>query len=353
MNGERSAILHYVGYDDDRGGIVSIVHALAAAGRFQCCLGLNSGGRQERRPALPQADFSRLDGEAMGPANFWRARQVAREVRAWLQAGPRRIFHGHSRAGLLAALWLQHWGERRVVASVHCYGSQRWFYRWAAGRLGQRLFWLSPAMRAYYGIPGAGWERCIPGGVARSTVTPSVPDGYTLRLGGIGAVVPWKSWELVIEAIALLPAALRARVTFEHIGAGAPPAVAALRTRAQAAAIADQVRFDGVEPGPERLLGQIDALVIASDREPFSMAMLEALAAGVPVIAADSGGATDVIQSGVNGELFATGEARSLADTLARWLDCRPALDRAKIRATTILAEDIAGRWEKVYSGLE
>ena len=35
----------------------------------------------------------------------------------------------------MVALWLARAGERRVVVSVHCYGRQRWFYRWAARQL--------------------------------------------------------------------------------------------------------------------------------------------------------------------------------------------------------------------------
>ena len=65
-------------------------------------------------------------GERISLGNFWCARSVALAVRRWLQAEPGRVFHGHSRAGLLVGLWLRLLGERRVVVSVHCYGRQRW-----------------------------------------------------------------------------------------------------------------------------------------------------------------------------------------------------------------------------------
>lgn len=343
-------VLHYVGYDDDAGGIVSVIRALSATGRFRCLLGLNRGAQQRRTPPLDALEFAALAGETIGLANAWRARTVAREVRLWLRGDSRRIFHGHSRAGLLVALWLHRMGEPRVVVSVHCHGSRRWFYRWAVSSLGDALFWLTPAMRAHYGLPDEGWRQCIPGGVAPSTVTPAVPESGRLRLGGIGAVVPWKHWPLVLDALAQLPDEKRRRVTFEHIGTGPAPALERLRGDASARGLGQQVIFRGSEPTSDRLLGAVDALVVASENEPFSTAMLEALAAGVPVIAADHGGATCIIQGGRNGELFRSGDAAALARCISTWLDRPPTFDRAEIRRSAMRAEDIAIRWDGVYS---
>ena len=175
-SGDKLTVLHYVGADDDRGGIVSVVRALAGAGQFQCVLGVNRGFRQRRSPPLAAFELPALDGEVLRLRTLWRARAVAREVGRWLETEPGRIFHGHSRAGLAVALWLERVGETRVAVSVHCYGRRRWFYRWAAGRLGSRLFWLSPAMREYYGVGGDGWTGCIPGCVPAADIAPAAGD---------------------------------------------------------------------------------------------------------------------------------------------------------------------------------
>jgi glycosyltransferase involved in cell wall biosynthesis len=215
-------VLHYVGYDDDRGGIVSVVRALAQVQEFHCVLGVNHGARQERVPPLVEMELPRVLGEKISVRNFWRARVVARAVEPWLAQRRDRIFHGHSRAGLLVALWLRFRNERRVVASVHCYGRQRWFYRLAARGMGSRLYWLSPAMKRYYEVGDDGsWSQCVPGCAALNR--PPAPRAGErqrgpVRLGGIGALVGWKRWELVLEALAALPAAVRGRVRFEHIG---------------------------------------------------------------------------------------------------------------------------------------
>jgi len=354
-------VLHYVGYDDDEGGIVSVVRALAAAGRFECVLGLNAGGRQLRSPPLPAREFPRLAGDTIGPLNFWRARAVAVAVREWLREDDRRVFHGHSRAGLLVGLWLHRMGERRVIVSVHCYGRQRWFYRWAARRLGPRLFWLTPEMRRYYGVEGRDWERCLPGGVTGDffALTPAVPVPGKLRLGGAGLLVRWKHWELVPAALALLPAEIRSQVTFEHIGAAtsrpdSQAFAAELRQLAVANGVAENISWRGAEPSSHRLLSAVDLVVVTSHREPYSMIIQEALAAGVPVLATASGGPLDVVVPGKNGWLFREGDARAFAAALEQQVRTRAwtVLDRAAIRETARSAGAVAGDWGKVYEKL-
>jgi len=354
-------VLHYTGADNDGGGIVSIVRALAAAGRFACVLGVSPGFKQRRVPPLSTLSFPRVKAEVIGVETWWRTWAVAREARAWLAADPTRIFHAHSRAGLLVALHLATAGEPRVVASVLCYGRQRWFYRHARRRLGRRLFWLSPAMKRHYEIDGEGWAQCIPGSVAESPTAGARPRARSpqLRLGGIGLMVRWKGWHDVLEAFAALPAEIRERVSFRHIGSpDTTPASHAyarqLYERTAALGLNDRVTWLGEQPNSEGFLGTVDALVLPSQSEPLSMAMLEALRAGVPVLAADSGGPLDILRPGETGWFFRTGDAVDLARSITT-LATSDAIDRVVITAETIrefTAPVIAARWAEVYAGL-
>lgn len=357
----RPEVLCYVGYDDDQGGIVAVVRALAAVGRFDCVLGVNSGWVGRNPAALSTLALPSIAGERINLVTAWRARKVARAVCDWLDAKPDRIFHGHSRAGLLVALWLQHWHRRRVVVSVHCYGRQRWFYRWAARRLGRRLFWLTPAMRDHYDVTGRDWEQCLPGGVPEdaSTVIPAVATPGRVRLGAAGAMVRWKRWDLVLEALAVLSPTSRAQVSFEHIGAASsdPESQAyagELRRLTGALGVAEMVRWCGPEPSAQRLLSAVDLIVVPSDHEPYSMILQEAWAAGVPVIAADSGGPRDLIRPGTNGWLFSSGQPKALAALLEQRVRTRDwaRLDRATIRQSARRAGDVAEAWESVYAQL-
>jgi glycosyltransferase involved in cell wall biosynthesis len=361
-SGDKRTVLHYVGYDDDRGGIVSVVRALAGAERFACVLGVNQGFQPRRTPPLVTLELPALAGETLGVRTFWRSRAVARELRAWLAAEPGRVFHGHSRAGLAVALWLARVGERRVVASVHCYGKQKWFYRWAAHRLGHRLFWLTPAMKQYYRVAdGLTWAQCIPGCVpgGASARARRARDGV-VRLGGVGALVPWKRWHLVLDALARLPSAVRAKLRFTHIG-GAEPSdeseryAAALRAQTEALGLNNIVEWRGPQPSAGALLAESDCLAVASHCEPFSVAMLEALAAGVPVLAADSGGARDVIVPPRNGWFFRSGDPDDLARVLAMLAES-DALTLARVAPEQLrpfTAAVVAEQWAGIYSRLE
>ncbi len=344
-------VLHYTGYARAGGGIEAVIRNLAGAGRFQVVMGVSAGYRPMRGCSLPLRELPWMEGEKINPLNYWRARAVARAVRVWLAGDPGRVFHGHSRAGLLVGLWLRRMGEPRVVVSVHCYGRQRWFYRWAHRRL-ERLFWLSPAMKRHYGLVDATWGRCIPEGVPESAVTPADPVANRLRLGGIGALVSWKRWDVIIRALGLLSPEKRAQISFEHIGSGDNALLARLKKLARAEEAESAVTFRGQEDSPGRLLGEIDALIVLSENEPFSVAMLESLAAGVPVLAGDTGGAVDVIREDVNGWLYRTGDAAALARRLESWLASPPVWSAERIRATAVFIDRVAVQWDDVYASL-
>jgi glycosyltransferase involved in cell wall biosynthesis len=68
------------------------------------------------------------------------------------------------------------------------------------------------------------------------------------------------------------------------------------------------------------LLAAFDVLAFPSDHEPFGMAVLEAMAAGCPVVASDSGGPREILEDGRGGVLVPTGDAPALASALLRVL---------------------------------
>jgi glycosyltransferase involved in cell wall biosynthesis len=179
-------------------------------------------------------------------------------------------------------------------------------------------------MRRYYGVLGSGddWAQCIPECVSIKTESPAhvVEDGR-VRVAGVGFLTEWKGWHIVVEALALLPEATRARLKFRHIGPVGATSESAryaedLFARTKQAGLSEVIQWIGEQPSSASLLSESDCLVVASRNEPFSLAMLEALFAGVPVVAADSGGATDLIEPPKNGLLFKTGSPGDLARVL-------------------------------------
>jgi glycosyltransferase involved in cell wall biosynthesis len=79
----------------------------------------------------------------------------------------------------------------------------------------------------------------------------------------------------------------------------------------------DRVRFAGERPDVRRLLAAADVVVLPSDREGLPMSVLEALAAGVPVVASAVGGLQSL---GAGVELVAPGDVSALAAAVRRVL---------------------------------
>lgn len=296
-----------------------MIRTLAATGRWRTLLGVSPGFRQRGQPALKLWHGPRLDGERISPANLWRALRVAWQVRRWLRRGRWRIFHGHSRAGLLVAGWLWLLGERRVLATVHVFGRQRWFYWLARRALGARVRWLGPAMAEYYGVtpPDAAeyLADCVPDlGPARVPRSPAV----RVVFGCAGGIVRIKNWELVIRALGL--AAEKVPVVVKHAGAadGSPDSegyAAELRELARGPGVAGRWEWLGHTDDMGTFHEAIDVFVVASPLEASSVAALEALAAGVPVLAPAGSGTRDLVAAG-GGWVYADKNPSALAEQM-------------------------------------
>ena len=98
---------------------------------------------------------------------------------------------------------------------------------------------------------------------------------------------------------------------------------------AREAGLADHVVFTGFRPDVPALLGAMDCFVLASTRtEGVPQSLLQAFAAGVPVVASDIGGVSEVVVDGVTGLLAEGGSAAALAACIGRVLADRAAAAR-------------------------
>jgi glycogen synthase len=115
-----------------------------------------------------------------------------------------------------------------------------------------------------------------------------------------------------------------------------------LRGLAAGLGVLGRARFDGwVDAARLReLYTSSDAVVVPSVYEPFGLVALEAMACGVPVVVADTGGLRELVEDEVTGLRFPPGEPLALANTLIRVLTDRD-LARALGRAGRAL---VAGR---------
>lgn len=148
-------------------------------------------------------------------------------------------------------------------------------------------------------------------------------DGESLVVTLAGRINRWKGQSVLIEAAGILSRTdLASRLRFVVVGSAAPgleDLPEQLRQRADALGVRELVVFrDFVEDVWPVWFGSDIAVVPSTEPEPFGMVAIEAMAAGLPVIAAGHGGLLDIIEDGASGLLVTPGSAEDLARAIAR-----------------------------------
>ena len=171
----------------------------------------------------------------------------------------------------------------------------------------------------------------------------------------LGAIVDWKRPDLALEAVALaaheLPD-LRVRLAGAPLAASGDRLLAALRERAARPDLSGRVEFaDQVEDVPAALAAST-CLLHCADREPYGMALVEALACGRPVVAPAAAGPLEIVDASC-GALYPPGDAHAaaaaLVDVVRRSAELGPAAreraaaafdrDQARVRFRSLIVE--------------
>ena len=248
---------------------------------------------------------------------------------AWLARVPVRVhtFHGHVLQG--------YFGPRKTALF-------RWLEQLTA-RLTDRLITISPALRdelaGTYRIAPVEKFAVVPLGLDLEPYTSVTRHTGTFRaewaippdaplIGIVGRLVPIKNHALFLEAARRVREQIPG-AWFAIIGDGE------LRTALQAQAsmpdLAGAVTFTGFLRDLRPIYGDLDLLVISSDNEGTPVSIIEALAAGVPIVSTAVGGVPDLLEGGRYGVLVPPGDADALADAMITALSA-PATDRQDIR---------------------
>ncbi|WAL63615.1 glycosyltransferase [Amycolatopsis cynarae] len=205
----------------------------------------------------------------------------------------------------------------------------------------------------------------VPCGVDLTRFTaegPKAPRGAPHRIVSVGRLVPRKGFATAIAALAGVP-------DTELVIAGGPgqgrladdPEARRLRELSRRCGVGDRVHLLGQVGRAEmpELLRSADLVLCTPWYEPFGIVPLEAMASGIPVVAAAVGGLTDTVVDGVTGELVPPQRPDVLATTLRRLLDdpaVREAygvagMDRARSRYSwDRIATDILRVYEKALA---
>jgi len=166
-----------------------------------------------------------------------------------------------------------------------------------------------------------------------SPVPAANPRPYPI--GFLGRLDPIKRLPDLLQAVA----ALSGLVELHVFGEGAErPRIEAEVIRLKLDGL---VHLHGAIARPQDALARVGLLVLPSEAEGFGLVLIEAMAAGVPVVATDVPGIRDVVRDGVTGLLVPPGRPDALAEAIRRVVE-NPALRRELIRAA---AEDVRARF--------
>jgi len=187
--------------------------------------------------------------------------------------------------------------------------------------------WSRRALLELYSLPGDRVHVAEPG-VDAAPLSSGTATAAALLC--VAAVIPGKGHDVLVDALTTMT-----DLSWDCLCVGStdrdPAFVESLRRRQSADGLADRVRFAGPRTGAEldRSYESADLLVLASRAETFGMVVTEALAHGLPVVAADVGGVADALGHGADGTrpgvLFPSGDPAALAGALRAWLVDRAA----------------------------
>lgn len=347
------------------GGLEQVVAMLAT--------GLAGRGHRSRVVALHGVDprerchaFAGIEAEGVElielrtpPRRYGRERRRVAEI---LRAASGTVAHCHGYHADLVG-WLAARAARRpVIATVHGYtGGDRKnrVYEWLDGialRRMDRVVAVARPLADRLARDGVRDSRLVvlvnawrAAGSPRSRLEArralGIPEDG-LVIGWVGRLSPEKGPDLFLDAVSRLPATYRASV----VGDGAMRA--GLVARAHRLGLADRVRWHGTVPEAGRLLPAFDVLALSSRTEGTPIVLLEAMAAGVPVVATAVGGVPDVVPAG-EAWLVPPGNPAALAAAI---LECGEREPEARARlaaARSRVAEAYApGPWLDRYEAI-
>ncbi len=175
----------------------------------------------------------------------------------------------------------------------------------------------------------------------------------TFVVGTVARLAKQKRIDRLIDVMKLLPHDIACVI------AGEGPERARLEQMARSAGLGDRIRFLGERSDTGDVLNALDVFVVTSDKEGLSNAMLEAMAAGLPIVSTPVSGTSDALgvdESGVVAGVIAAFSAEGIANPI---LDLRADPERrallgaaARTRAAARFSMgEMLDRWETFLSG--
>lgn len=330
----------------------ALAHGLAQAGRRVTLVQLRTPGGA-RSEALDRINHPLVEHRSLEhSARDYRG--IVKAVRSLLPSDRSAIVHSHGKRadfiGALVVLGTRH----RQVATVHGFVANTF-----KQRIGRRMHELTlrradrivavskPLEQELSKIAGARKVRLIenasPGvrtldrAAARARLSQSM---NTVVVGWVGRISPEKGLDIFLQAAA---AQVDQTSRIVVIGDGNDRPVR--EAQARELGLSERIRWLGPVPGAAELFSGLDLLVLSSRTEGTPMNVLEAIDAGVPVVATAVGGVPALLEDGA-GWLVSSESPRDLAAAMDEVVgDLRAAKGRAELALARLRARQQSADW--------
>jgi glycosyltransferase involved in cell wall biosynthesis len=318
------------------GGAQSYVASLlpALASRFDVVVGAHGNGPLRDAAAAPGVRYVPLE-HVRRRINPWRDLVGLVElVRVLRRERPDIVHANSSKAGVLGRLAARLAGVPIRIFTVHGWafsahsGLSARLYRWA-DRAVRPLTTVTICVSERERAAGIEAGTCdpertvvIPNAVDVSAAPRARPEHEKARIVAVGRLKAPKDFLTLVRALRVLP-----HGAFEAVIVGEGSDRRLLEREIRALGIEESVRLVGERSDVLRLLAGGDVFVLSSSSEGLPMSVLEAMAAGLPVVASRVGGVPELLDDGEEGLLVRPGEVGELAAALAH-LIAEPATRR-------------------------
>jgi len=235
------------------------------------------------------------------------------------------VIHAHGIKAQMFSVGLAPLVRARIIWHVHDFLRHRRFWRifQTLARLVPDLL-IVPSHAVAREFPR--WEnvRIIPNGVDLEEFAPSSPRraAGSRRVGMIGALAPWKGHFVFLQAAERVSRVLP-DVEFLIVGdeiydtTGHRGFRQAVEREVARRGLSSRVHFTGFCADIVPILQKLDVVVHCSlEPEPFGRVLVEAMACGVPVVAARGGATEEIVRDGESGLLVPPGDAECLAEAI-------------------------------------
>lgn len=300
--------------------------------------------------------------------------QALLKARRFMADIPDAILHTHnSMAHYYAVLATSGLPIARIINTRHSMGGrkgttrQEWLYR-RSMRSTDHVVAVCEAER----------KRLLATGVRPRCELSTIPNGINLerfvpataaRQRALAQSLGWRSDSRVIGTVGRLqPVKDQARLirAFGQVRSKVPDAVLVvvgdgdLRPQLEQLVgelgLNESVRLLGDRSDVPQLLSGMELFALSSLSEGYSVALIEACAASLPIVATDVGGNHEIVRDGVNGKLVVAGDTSAMAGALLGMLaDAEGALTMGRVGRDWALSESsfrtMASRYERLYAG--